>query len=598
MKINKILLVSIFLLTIFAIGAVSASDNVNGTDEAVLSDDGDIQNLQDDDDEYTTVVIDIPNGDFEIGEDDAIDIGYPIGTTGTLSMKINGNDAGLKYDKEDFNIYAYLDGTGSKSLVLPVAGDDKDENEYSISLDKLPPATYNVEVTFKVGSDTYSKSATIKLNPAGYVDDDIDVDFEDTYIYGNSANRITVTGPADKVNSVVIKINGAKHSLSKRSDTEYYIDISEFAVGEYELAIFYGDKNSTVEFEVEYAIEYPETIICGDTYYVSLTLGKNANGNLTVKIGDNVIGNKKLENGKAIIQIPDLDIDDFRFRAFYTGKDFDVEVVDEIIDVIPKVIVPSVMTVGENKYLTIYTGNSRGTLYIETDFDEYGPYAIVDVKSSTTSVSLANLDDGEITMNVIFEDNEKTRLLDVDYHIQVKSVPVRIVGTRDIKMTYNDGTVYKFTVYGSNSRPADEEDFIEIYIGKEDCDVDFSKNGVVNFKIPNSIAPGKYKIKIIYDDITFENTITIAHLVKLSNAKVKKSADKLVLKATLKKGMKNKRITFKFKNVKKSVLTNSKGVAKVTIPSKVLKKLKVGKKVTYSATYLKDTVKKTVKVQK
>ena len=44
--------------------------------------------------------------------------------------------------------------------------------------------------------------------------------------------------------------------------------------------------------------------------------------------------------------------------------------------------------------------------------------------------------------------------------------------------------------------------------------------------------------------------------------------------------------------------TNSKGVAKVTVPAKVLKKLKVGKNVSYQATYVKATVKQTVKVAK
>ena len=38
--------------------------------------------------------------------------------------------------------------------------------------------------------------------------------------------------------------------------------------------------------------------------------------------------------------------------------------------------------------------------------------------------------------------------------------------------------------------------------------------------------------------------------------------------------------------------------AKVTIKKNVLKKLKKGKKVTYQATYLKDTVKRTAKVKK
>ena len=44
--------------------------------------------------------------------------------------------------------------------------------------------------------------------------------------------------------------------------------------------------------------------------------------------------------------------------------------------------------------------------------------------------------------------------------------------------------------------------------------------------------------------------------------------------------------------------TDKKGVAKVTIKSSVLKKLKVSKKVTYQATHVKDTAKKTVKVKR
>ena len=59
-----------------------------------------------------------------------------------------------------------------------------------------------------------------------------------------------------------------------------------------------------------------------------------------------------------------------------------------------------------------------------------------------------------------------------------------------------------------------------------------------------------------------------------------------------------KKVTLKFKGKKYTSKTNKKGVAKFTIKSKVLKKLKVGKKVAYQATYLKDTVKKTATVKK
>jgi len=89
--------------------------------------------------------------------------------------------------------------------------------------------------------------------------------------------------------------------------------------------------------------------------------------------------------------------------------------------------------------------------------------------------------------------------------------------------------------------------------------------------------------------------------LKLKKVKVKRSAKKLVLKATLKNGkkaVKGKKVTFKFKGKKYTAKTSKKGVAKVTIKKKVLKKLKKGKKVKYQVTYLKNTVKRTAKVKR
>jgi parallel beta-helix repeat protein len=87
----------------------------------------------------------------------------------------------------------------------------------------------------------------------------------------------------------------------------------------------------------------------------------------------------------------------------------------------------------------------------------------------------------------------------------------------------------------------------------------------------------------------------------LKTVKVKKSAKKLVLQATLKingKKVKGKTVTFKFNGKTYKAKTNKKGVAKVTIKKAVLKKLKVGKKVKYQASYGGTTVKKTAKIKK
>ena len=114
--------------------------------------------------------------------------------------------------------------------------------------------------------------------------------------------------------------------------------------------------------------------------------------------------------------------------------------------------------------------------------------------------------------------------------------------------------------------------------------------------------PGTYKIKITALGKSVTKTITVKHLVILKTVAVKKSAKKLVLQASLGKVngkyIEKKTVTFKFNGKTYKAKTNFKGVAKVTIKSNVLKKLKVGKKVSYQATYLKDTFKKTAKVIK
>ena len=92
----------------------------------------------------------------------------------------------------------------------------------------------------------------------------------------------------------------------------------------------------------------------------------------------------------------------------------------------------------------------------------------------------------------------------------------------------------------------------------------------------------------------------VKQVLKLSTAKIKKSSNETFLKATLKNKnpMKGKTITFKFAGKTYKAKTNSDGIAKVNIEKSVLKNLKAGKYITYSATFLKNTVEKTAKIEK
>ena len=165
---------------------------------------------------------------------------------------------------------------------------------------------------------------------------------------------------------------------------------------------------------------------------------------------------------------------------------------------------------------------------------------------------------------------------------------------------YTSGAKYSITVYGVGGALAKNVQVVIKINGKKVATVKTNSKGVATYKIVQK--PGTYKITAQALGKTLTKKLTVKHVVKLPKVKVKRSAKKLIIKVTLNKVngkyLKKKKVTLKFKGKKYVAKTNKKGVAKFTIKSKVLKKLKKGKKVTYQATYLKDTVKRTVKVRK
>ncbi|MBR4447439.1 hypothetical protein [Methanobrevibacter sp.] len=176
----------------------------------------------------------------------------------------------------------------------------------------------------------------------------------------------------------------------------------------------------------------------------------------------------------------------------------------------------------------------------------------------------------------------------------------RIDYEKHLKVYYHAGSYCKVTVSYSPSEFYEYAKYEFRIKGKKIATGKTNKNGVAKFKI--TLKPGKYKVEVRFPKLSVRSSfyITVKHVVSLKSVNVKKSA-KLKLTATLKQGkkaLKHKKVTFRFNGKKYYAKTNKKGVAKVTIPKYDFKNLKVGKKVTYKATYLKDTVKKTVKVKK
>ena len=168
-------------------------------------------------------------------------------------------------------------------------------------------------------------------------------------------------------------------------------------------------------------------------------------------------------------------------------------------------------------------------------------------------------------------------------------------------MHYFDGSKYTLKVYGKTGKLLSKQT-VTIKLNKKTYKIKSNKKGVAIFKIPKTVKPGTYTISASYAGLTVKNKLKVKQVISSQKTKtVKRWWKKFTLKATLKNGkkpLKGKKIIFKFKGKTYKVKTNSKGVAKVTIKRKVIRKLKRGNSYKVTISYLKDTIKRTVYVKR
>lgn len=181
------------------------------------------------------------------------------------------------------------------------------------------------------------------------------------------------------------------------------------------------------------------------------------------------------------------------------------------------------------------------------------------------------------------------------------NVVSRFVGNKNVNMYYYDGHTYKVRVRGDNGQFVGKNQVVTIKIGKKTFKVKTNINGYATLKISYKFTPGKYVISTTYKGQTVKNKLTVKQVLKTKKfVTVKKSAKKIVLSATLKKGkiaIKSKIVKFKVNGKTYKAKTNKNGIAKVTIKKADIKKFKV-KKYTIKVSYLNDAVKSTLKVRR
>ena len=178
----------------------------------------------------------------------------------------------------------------------------------------------------------------------------------------------------------------------------------------------------------------------------------------------------------------------------------------------------------------------------------------------------------------------------------------RIIENKDMTVDFDSGKYFTVKVIGDDGNIAPEGEIIDIYVNKIHYVAKVDKKGYAKLKI--NLNPKKYDAIVEYKTYKTTNKLVVKQTLKLVKKTVKvKKGKKIVIKAKVKwsngKPVKGKKLTLKFKGKKFKAKTNAKGIAKFTIKNKkILKKLKKGKKYTYTVVYKKNKVKGKVKIKK
>ena len=278
---------------------------------------------------------------------------------------------------------------------------------------------------------------------------------------------------------------------------------------------------------------------------------------------------------------------------------------EEYIDILE--IFPSIES--DDEYTRTYNSNAGIEVVFYDLDDEYLNNTIVtgsidgkalklttDANGSLT-VQLSKLSIGKHELILKNPKTEEVSLIDIN-------IVSRFSNAKNIAMDYYDGTAFKVRICDDYGNPVGKGVKVTFKIKNKRYTRTTDAKGYVSLKIPSTVTPGLYTLKAAYKGQTISKSVKVKQVLKAAKktTTVKKSAKKLVLKATLKnsknKAIKYKKVSFKVNGKTYTGKTNKKGIVQVTLKKTAIKKLKAGKKYTVKITYLKDTVKTTLKVKR
>ena len=494
-----------------------------------------------------------------------------------------------------------------------------DSSGYALLNEKLDVGKYQVDIFNRVTGEHSLKNLTIaeRITENNNV---IRIQGEDSYY---TLRVIGDDGKPVGANEIVkISINKGSYEIRTASNGYASFKIDQ-NIGSYKITAEYKGFEVTNDVHVLERVNYIQSI---STNYISykqneeITLGLysySEYGNVEFIItGNNGYKNTIKRNAESSISISVSGLNATRYTVtanYYDLENYKFSSASDTFTVFkinPSIIISTTnANVGENATIVVNIPDVDGYVVIKV-----ANKVIFEDRIAKNGVIVKNIDylgEGSYEVSVTYKgDSNYNMLTNTASLIIIQDKILTDIHAKDISITYGNNAYlvatlkdeYGYTLHNKN---------VSIYFNGINSILTTDNNGQVKLLISN-VKANTYNavISFVGDDIYSSSTKTVKVTVikpktkivlTLKKVNVKKSAKTLVISATLKingKAAAKKKLTFKFNGIKYTAKTNKKGVAKITIKQKYLKKLKVGKKVKYQVSYSKKTVKKTVKIKK
>ncbi len=479
-----------------------------------------------------------------VGNDETVEVAVPDDATGVVLFVFNGQ-----------NYYA-----------------DVEDGKATFTLSDLPVGSYSIKYTY-YGDDKYLENSG-KGEFEVFINDTYEITATAEPINVGDNAVINVELPKDATGEVIIAVEGKNYTAIVESG-KAIVNVPDLTAGDHIANVSYSgnDKYAPTLTDVEISVSKIENasiyadskpVEFGKDAIVDVGLPKDATGTVIVNVGGkNYTGSVK--NGKATVNIPDLEIGEYDADVIYSGDDKYESVSTTVPITIDKVsnanITASADTilVGENAIINVkLPEDATGMVVANIGKDLYAAV----VENGVAKITVPNLEMGNYTATVTYSGNDKYEPVNTTVNIDVEG---KLEVTAPNVVKYYHGPE-RFNVYVLLGGKPLANKTVDLSINNVVYTRTTNKDGIASLAL--NLNSDNYTVIVKVDDIELTSFVTInPTIVGKDITKVFRNETQYFATFYDSNGkpLANTVVTFNINGVFYNRTTDSNGVAKLNI---------------------------------